>query len=214
MHNYVMADFRRIGKRLPRIILVLVLYSILLIMTYVSSTQGTLDSVNFVIQAESYIGAMPLLIGIIELIAIFSDDFKAKTMQVAIGMGIPRYKVVLSKFYEMMIVVLMDAALLGLFIIICVMGFSIGLDGSQSAELIGQLWVMWLSVISYTSIASIIAFFMQSQGIAVLLYIVMAGGIMSQIMSLIFSIKAIEGFHLNRFLLTSFLDIFKTHLVN
>ena len=98
MHNYVMTDFRRIGKRLPRILLVLAVYSILFIINLVTLTQGTLDSVNFVIMTESFIGGMPLMIGTIELIAVFSDDFKAKTMQVAIGIGIPRYKVVLSKF--------------------------------------------------------------------------------------------------------------------
>ena len=213
MHNYVMTDFRRIGKRLPRILLVLAVYSILFIINLVTLTQGTLDSVNFVIMTESFIGGMPLMIGTIELIAVFSDDFKAKTMQVAIGIGIPRYKVVLSKFYETMMVILSDAVLLGVFIFACDKGFSIGLDGSQILELTGQLAVMWLSIVSYTSIAMIIAFAMQTTGIAVLLYIVLTSNILSQILTMILGIKALERFHLNRFLLTSFLGIFRTHLI-
>ena len=60
MHNYVMTDFRRIGKRLPRIILVLVVYSILFIINLVTLTQGTLDSVNFVIMTESFMAACRL----------------------------------------------------------------------------------------------------------------------------------------------------------
>ena len=213
MHNYVMTDFRRIGKRLPRILLVLAVYSILFIINLVTLTQGTLDSVNFVIMTESFIGGMPLMIGTIELIAVFSDDFKAKTMQVAIGIGIPRYKVVLGKFYETMIVVLSDAVLLGAFIFACDKVFSIGLDGSQILELTGQLAVMWLSIVSYTSIAMIIAFAMQTTGIAVLLYIVLTSNILSQILTMVSSIKVLERFHLNRFLLTSFLGMLRTHLI-
>ncbi|MGL6269561.1 MAG: hypothetical protein ACRC2O_16625, partial [Chitinophagaceae bacterium] len=83
------------------------IYAILIIVLVIAS-KGQWNAVTFVLAVEQYIEFLPVLIGLVELISVFTEDFKAKTMQVAIGIGSPRYRIVLSKLIEMMLLVLVD----------------------------------------------------------------------------------------------------------
>lgn len=99
MLDYITADYIRIMKRVPRII-GLVLYFIAMIifmMVRFNSTTSNWTSVSFVSATNSFIIFFSLFCGLFEFLSAISDDLKAKTMQVAIGLGISRSKLLLRR---------------------------------------------------------------------------------------------------------------------
>lgn len=212
MANYIIADLKRISVRIPRLIALAAVYAVLVLLIFLSD-RSALTSVTFVLFVGQYISYLPVILGTLALLAVYGDDFKARTMQVAIGIGITRSKVVICKLIEMMIVVLID-----IFVLTAVVGISaavldMALTGEQVMEITAQLFTMWISIIAYSSLAMILLFFTQAAGIAVLLYIALSAKIVSSIVAFPLEIDALLRFHLNRYLLTPFLMRFKTHLV-
>ena len=122
MLDYIIADYLRIIKRIPRIIGIALFYIALIIYMLVksSSKTATWNSVSFVSAITTFTALFSLFLGVFEFLAIFSDDFKAKTMQVAIGLGIHRSKIIASKMIEVAILLLTDILLLALLLLLLI----------------------------------------------------------------------------------------------
>lgn len=209
MLNYIFADLRRIVRRIPRAIAVTVIIAILAaVLVIYKSTSDQFTSVAFVLGVKQYLGFLPVLIGLVEMMSVFTEDFRAKTMQVAIGIGIPRYQIVLSKIIEAMALVLCDLLVIAALTLIMAPVLSVSLNASQMLELSGSLLGIWLGVTAYISLTGILIFFTQGTGIATILYIALASGVINMIFGLIFSIEAIAGLQLQRITLTTMIKQF------
>lgn len=212
MIHYITADLRRIIKRLPHIIALAFVLAILIILIAVIRNGDAWTSVTFTLTVEKYIAFLPLLLGLIELLAVFADDFKAKTMQVAIGIGIPRRQVVLSKFLETAVLALTD---LILFTAVCFIAGAVcgaGLNGGQIMEICINMTGDWLSIIGYASFTMILLFFTQSTGPGTLLNILFSYGLINTLIGLTDEIDAIQFLHIGQYTFTSLQKLFITRL--
>lgn len=212
MFNYILADLKRIALRIPRALVMVAIYAILIIVLVIAS-KGQWNAVTFVLAVEQYIEFLPVLIGLVELISVFTEDFKAKTMQVAIGIGIPRYRIVLSKLIEMMLLVLVD--LMFVFVIALITGaiMQVWPDGQQLMAILGNLFGTWMGAMAYASLTMILIFFTQGMGIATLLYLAFCGKIVYTLLDIIFSIEIITSLHLQRFTLTAMIQLFNSKIL-
>ncbi|MGL4284045.1 MAG: hypothetical protein ACRCSI_10700, partial [Eubacterium aggregans] len=100
---------------------------------------------------EQYIGFLTVMIGLVELLSVFSDDFKAKTMQVAIGLGIFRWCIVLCKLIEVMVLVLADLLIFALVVFIAAPFVRVAPNVQQVLEMMGNLFGVWLGIIGFSS---------------------------------------------------------------
>ena len=206
MSNYIYADLKRILFRAPRIILTLLVYAVFAAVT-AFTYYTSWSSINFVKNAQTYIEFLPILLGLVEMIAVFADDFRAKTMQVAIGLGISRAKVVFCKLIEAAVLVAIDLAVLAAIVLGASSYLKAGLSPSQTNELLICLTMAGVSTISYISLTMILMFYNQSTGLGRILYLLLAVGIVSAAVSLIGIIEFLEPLRLESYTLSNFLSV-------
>ena len=96
MRNYFDADIKRIHSKRGHLILVVVIYVLMAIVAGFQS--GNPDS--YMSMADIIAGSLPIFLGIVIFFAVFQDDVKAGTVQVALGKGLSRKQVVWAKVLE------------------------------------------------------------------------------------------------------------------
>lgn len=222
MKNYVIADLTRIFKRVPRIVLMLLGFAAFCLGAYIyvginkifsdpAAAEFGFDILydpNVVFNAIFKIaGYAAGIFGLFELIYVFSDDFKAKTAQIAIGVGVSRAGVVLSKFLEVVILLALDTVIL--FGLGLAMSGVLGsfLTGAQILEYAETLFMsMLVKNIAYISLVSILLFSTQSMTLAVLSFLALKFGLVSGLIGLTDYVKALEPLRLGSYTLTAMLD--------
>lgn len=96
MKNYFDADIKRIHSKRSYLIVLAVVY---VLMAFIAGLQcGNPDS--YLSMADIIAGSMPIFLGTIVFFAVFQDDAKTGTMQVAIGRGLTRKQVIWAKVLE------------------------------------------------------------------------------------------------------------------
>lgn len=212
MLNYIKADLFRILARGKRWILVGVVFFIDAIIFWPSAESG-MTGVDNAEMIESVLKWLPLAIGFIEIMYVFGDDFRGKTAQIAIGVGIKRRHVVLAKWLEMIILAFLDTLLVVITgVVLC--AFS---AGAIPAELFGDLFVQTLMCVlaaaAYSAMVLPILFMSQGTTLSMLVYLLLSAGLIHKLMELIGRIKAISGLHLSNYTLTNCLNVLRSRLI-
>ena len=114
MLNYIRADYKRIATRIPRIILLVLFEAVFMfhILNSWNKAAGNFTSISMMNAASTFFKIwIEFLIGIMAFHQTFAFDFRAKTIQVALGLGISRLKVVIAKVIQLALVMLTDLLL-------------------------------------------------------------------------------------------------------
>lgn len=217
MRNYMMADLIRIFKRVPRTVLMLICFVLICV-----SIPGSVSAANMLSDAAlgadaaadlviSSIGSTVAfssgILGLFELIFVFSDDMKAKTTQIAIGVGVSRSKVVLSKFCELLVLLAVDALILVLLILTVgsIAGASFG--GASILKLVATIaGEVLLKNAAYASLVFILLFTIRSVTLGVIAFLALSFQVVSGgLFFLTNSIKALESLNLGSYTLSGML---------
>ena len=206
MLNFIRADLRRIFFRIPRVIGTLLVYAILFVVLFIIQ-KGGVTSVTFLELVSKFISYLPLIWGLFILIAIFADDFRAKTMQVAIGLRIPRSQIVIGKLIETIILTVFEISLLFLFTVGASIFMKAGLNASQIHELMVKFFMAGVNMVGYISLTMILMFFTQSTGGGRILYLALNGSIIYTILDIVSVFETLEPLRLTSFSLTYLLSV-------
>lgn len=214
MINYMRADLYRVNRRVPRLVWLLICFGIAAVTLLISLNHVVWNSVNYTASVTSMLELMSLILGFFEMIYIFSDDFKAKSMQVAIGGGVTRLQVVLTKFFEVVLLVFVDMLIL----FVCSLLFGavseIHFLGEQIWELFAILISEVLKIAMYVSLTMIVLFYFQSAGVSVVLYAFAALDPISLLLQVLQTkYTLITDLHLISYTYTSVSGLFQTQLV-
>ena len=139
----------------------------------------------YVIKTTSFLGYFPLIIGQIVFLSVYYDDFKSKSMQVAIGYGMRRYKVVLSKIIESIILFVLSLVIIEIITMIVPVLLGLKLNGSQITEILFTLVIEMLRAIGYISISSIPVFYTQNAVNGTILYVLLSSKTIMLFLSII-----------------------------
>lgn len=209
MRNYILADLKRILRRTPHWAVILLLDVVLggmVLYTYMTNW----NTVFYLLYGELFLQVMPLVVGLLDLSVVYGDDFKAKTMQVAIGSGLSRTRVILAKLTEMAVILFLD--LLEFVVVFLVLGLILGagIRGDLVLELFQVMLISVLAGTAYTSLTMILIFFRQGVGLGNFLYLVLNTGLITYILSFFLDIEAVDRvlgrFHLLNYTLTMLLE--------
>lgn len=111
MMNYILADYKRILTRIPRVIF-MIIYEVIFIAVVLKMWErsaGNFTSVSLMDSSFSFFGMwFAYVVCLVDFIHGFSMDFRAKTIQVALGIGVSRMKVVIAKLIQIALVMLTD----------------------------------------------------------------------------------------------------------
>lgn len=212
MKQYIVADLKRIVGRVPYWICMLLLIGYMMTLFLFQSLINW-NAVTYLVTASAFAGMLPIFFGLLVFIAVFSADFKAKTMQVAIGTGLSRAEVVLSKAVEVFVITIAGIVLIGVVVLLAGVVTGVGMSATQAMEIINSLWVKGVAIISYNYIAMILIFFTQKPGVGTMCYIALATPVVEILVSVINDIKLIKELDIRRFYLASLIDTAHTRLI-
>ena len=181
MRRIVLTDLRRALKKKSFIIctsLVIVLMIIITIVavvkpaSLVGSDETSGKALAFLNNISIAFSMIPFLVGIPVFQTVFSDDFKSRTMQMAIGRGMSRRRLILARFYE--VIALLAEVCVILTVITVVTGLVLGATFGGLGVVIGKLWFDLILIISEISIAMLILYMSQNTTGGLVMYILLA----------------------------------------
>ena len=192
MRNCIMADIRRVQKKRSFLICLaieaallvlagLLAYAVPLPISMTGSEKGgTAPSMEIYIMIAFFF--YPLFVGIPIFSAIYSDDFKSRSMQTAIGFGITRRKLIWARFFEVLILALETAVLFTA--IVYAVDLWTGISFGDATDMIlKQVWIKDFEIIGFLSISLIIVYGTQKPGSGMVLYILLLMGVFSALIT-------------------------------
>lgn len=221
MRNYMKADLMRLVRRVPQMIVMLLVYAAFAVSVIVAGVfaKAMADplladtmfakalSESFVLESIKTVAPyFTAIVGLLAMLFVFSDDFKAKTAQIAIGVGISRPCIILSKLAEAAIL------LIGNVIVFTVIGLVINvtqgavMTGAQVGELVAFLTMnILVSNMAYLALTSILLFTTQSMVISILAFLALSFHAVSGVLGAITYIPALSSIEVSQYTLTHFL---------
>lgn len=198
MLNYIHADLHRIARRVPRIVLLLLIIVISAFVMINGAVGDNLNSIGFMANMAGLFTVTGVLFGLVEIMSVFSDDFRAKTMQVAIGLGISRPQVVLAKSIEYAVLNLVDELIVAVLVIAGSFSIGIGLNGDDIYQIIIRVIFAVLNALIPALFTMIPIFYLQGTGLTAILFLILYVDPLSAIISFGFSTNEwVIRLHLN-----------------
>ncbi len=192
MIHLIKADLYRYSKKKSLLIL-LGLFSALLLFVYFQIS----DKEMTVIFLTELIRMSPMLIGIYLFSIIYGDDLRAKSSQSSIGFGYSRTSIIISKLISGIIM----TSLIFIYVIInyALMALIFDLNiNTEIRNLMGHNFILSLIlIISFFSLASILAFLTQKSTLGIITYILLASGFVNSILGLIFKLQIFKSIFKN-----------------
>ena len=196
MLNYIHADLNRIFRRTPRLVFVILVYAITLGVEMYQAVSRSYNSVNLLASVPTAFETVALILGIVEIQNVLADDFRAKTMQITIGLGVSRPKVVLTKLIDFMVLLLTDMLVLAVLFILGGLGCGIHLMADQ----VHLLMVTAIGDMVYMTIAAAITmipvFYLQSTALAILFFLIISIDPINMILSMLSNKEIVMNLHL------------------
>ena len=182
MRNVFKADILRVLKK-KSFLLLSVIQILVMVAAAVIAKFFPGDDLNSAFKVGISIGVLPytILIGIPVFLAVFSDDFRSHAMQVAIGRGTSRGRLIRCRFFEVVFVFCETALVFSVVII----ALAIIITGSMKngTDALSALWQGVVSAICWAAISMIFVYAMQKATMALVLYILMALGTVTAILA-------------------------------
>ena len=184
MKRIVFTDLRRAQKKKSFLICLSVIFLLMVIVTvfaiikpsdlasYPDTKETSGKALMFLNNISIALAMAPFLVGIPVFQAVFSDDFKSRTMQTAIGHGISRRRLVLARFYEV-IALLIEAHLI-FSVIAVIIALVLGATMGGIGIMIGKLWFDGLLILANIAIAMLILYMSQNPTGGLVMYILLA----------------------------------------
>lgn len=215
MRNYIRADVKRILQRSSHLFSMLLLFALYVIVLYLPNRGMQVTSVTLIASACSMLDWLAVFFGLFEMLAVFSEDFKVKTMQVAIGLGVTRNKVVICKLLETIILMVLDCIVIVLLTLVTgsVLGASIA--PAVMTDLVLALLVKFLLAQAVVvSITMIVMFMTQSTILSLFVYILIGIGTIYLLLSILpmFGLTWLENLNLGRLTLSYHVGAFYSRL--
>lgn len=206
MRNYILADIKRICRKKSFLAIAGAYAGLFLIMIFIYFNPS-FTSAAYVAKTSSFLGFFPLIVGLMVFLSVYYDDFKSRSMQIAIGFGVPRYKVVLSKIVESIILLFAAAFGIGIIVLVIPVLTGIHLNQTEAAELIATVIVEALRATGYICISAIPVFYTQNAVNGTVVFVLFSSRTVMIILTMILGqdIFVNTAGDLNRYLYTSLL---------
>ena len=216
MLNYFRADVRRILADKSHVFSMMLPFVAFFALLYFPGRTQQVTSVSLVASATNIVDWLCMVIGLFEMIAVFSEDFKVKTMQVAIGLGISRTQVIFCKLLEVMFLIVLDCIMLILLLMVNTVIFSTGMPLVVFKDLFCVLLVKGIMCLAInTSITMAVLFVTQSTILAIFVNVCVGCDALGMLLTLgtMFGFDWIETLKLNRLSISHFMGLMHSRLV-
>lgn len=208
MVNYIKADLYRILHK-QSFFGVIGTYIALFVLLIFILFNPTFTGAMYVSKIYTFLDFFPLIIGLIIFVSLYVDDVKSNSIQIAIGYGLPRYKIILSKLLECFTLLIITSICISLLVLITPILLEITIDQSQAINLLKTIFMQMIKTISYISISQILIYHTTNSIDGMIMYLLLS----TQVIYIVFNIFLEQKFivdlcgYLNQYLLTNELYI-------
>lgn len=203
MINYIKADLLRVLTKKSRILFLAACVACGLAILYFSGTRAK-DMYGSLFTA---ISLMPMLVGIVEIPVLFGDEFKARSMQMAIGRGISRRKIVNAKFVETFLVGIIDMIPICLIFTAVAAIASPGVLQLNMMDLFIQIIISTLAFYMTVCLIMPVLFSTQSVFLGIVLFIAISSNVIPMGIAFAEDGLGIAKLHLAQYLMSSNIDL-------
>ncbi|MEE0435305.1 MAG: hypothetical protein UDB11_07860 [Peptococcaceae bacterium] len=186
MWHYISADLRRVARK-PSFCGVVGAFALLfavLIFIYFNPT-FTMDV--YVAKVVQFLGFFPFFIGGVVFLAVYVDDFKCKSMQVAIGYGMSRSRLVLAKLLESVLLVLGVSLVMTVLVLVTPMLLGLTASWQQLAALALSVMAEMFRAFGYIAMAAVLVFLTQDGSGGIIAYVLLSTKTVYIVLSMILS---------------------------
>lgn len=210
MSRYIAADMSRILRKISHWVMV----AIVLYFVADSSTVSTMETgFDMASMLQSMFKYMCVPCGFFAILYVFLEDFKGKTAQIAIGVGISRVQVVFAKWIETVILSAIDT-FIWLFGAILASTFT---NGAFTMNTIPKILLTGLMSVIATSvyIAFVMIIMIPTRGttFALLVFIFMSTGLIAKGMGYLVLFKPIQKLHIISVLPTNLISVCRSRMI-
>ena len=188
MRNAIKADIRRVQSKAGFIVCMSIMVLLIVLAGVLAKflplrLNGVRDSVKSMeLYGTAALFFFPLLVGIPIFTAIYSDDFKSRSMQTAIGFGMTRYKLIWARFFEGLILLIETAVVFSL--VYFAMEKLAGVGTDKILENIAvDIWIRDFKILGFLCISLIVVYGTQKPSGGLVLFIILLTGVFSAIAS-------------------------------
>lgn len=205
MLNCMNADVLRIQKKKSYLIMISIVVLSIMVSGIVALVSGDNGSRYFEMITSLSLAFCTLLIGIPIYNAVLTDDFKSRTMQIAIGRGLSRHKLICTRLLEIIIIVFEACIVLTLFTLVCGLIGGVKLSSIlPGIQLIGRQFVL---TVAYSAVSMIFAYLSQNGTSGLILYILMSSGALNMILNGILGVlPVIKDYNIGSYLISGMVN--------
>lgn len=211
MSGYMRAGFHRILRRKGRYIALLVIYGLFAVLLYNVSKGSTIyKTADFISQ---YLGFVVAVFGLVELSFVLAEDIASKTMQIAIGCGISRRKLVLGEWLEMMIYTGLDTLLLvGVICGVCLVNGH-AFTGEPLRDISIMFLFRWINAGIGIMFSMMVSFPRQATSLGNLVYLVYAAGFVNLVASTVLTLGPLSKMGLDAWVPDKLIGVAESRMV-
>ena len=214
MTDYIGADLRRIFRKQSFLWAVGAFAGCFAVLVFIYANPG-FTAEMYVSKMTGFMSFFPLVIGLPIFLSVYADDFKCRSMQIAIGYGMPRGRIIFAKLLESAVLLLAAAAFMTVLLIAAPLLLRLAPTAQQTASLVLTAGAELLRALGYGAISAAAVFLTQNAAGGTILYVLLS----SKTVYIIAAMLLGQGFllstvgDLTKYLYTAMLYTCKSDLV-
>lgn len=173
MNNYIKADIVRILHKRTFLGAVATFWGLFLMQVFIYFNPS-FTAEMYVAKITAFTGFFPLMVGLFIFMCIYADDFKCKSMQIAIGYGTPRRKIIIAKLIESMILLIVITFITGFLVLGTPLILGLTFTQQQLSYLALTVIADMLRAIGYIALSTIPVFFTQNAVNGIIVYVLLS----------------------------------------
>ena len=128
----------------------------------------------YVSKMTSFMSFFSLVVGLLTFLSVYADDFKCRSMQIAIGYGMPRGRIVFAKLLESATLLLATVACMVVLLIAAPLLLGLAPTSQQMASLVLTAAAEFLRALGYVAISAVVVFLTQNATGGTILYVLLS----------------------------------------
>ena len=173
MNSYIGADLRRIFRKQSFLWAFGAFAGCFVLLVFIYFNPS-FTAEMYVSKMTSFMSFFPLVVGLPTFLSVYADDFKCRSMQVAIGYGMPRGRIVFAKLLESAILLLATAAVMAVLLAAAPLLLGLAPTSQQMASLALTAAAEFLRALGYVAISAVVVFLTQNATGGTILYVLLS----------------------------------------
>ena len=173
MNNYISADLRRIFRKQSFLWAFGAFAGCFAILVFIY-WGPSFTAEMYASKMTRFMSFFPLVVGLLTFLSVYADDFKCRSMQIAIGYGMPRGRIIFAKLLESAVLLLTTAACMAVLLTVAPLLLGLAPTAQQITSLVLTAAAEFLRALGYVAISAVVVFLTQNATGGTILYVLLS----------------------------------------